>query len=1501
MVHRNRTAKINVKVLVILVVIVAALGVSLVVARQVRRSILSKMDLEAGTAAFEKEDWQVAASHLQEYLGRNPEDVEILKKYAQARLAIRPVELASIGGAISAYRRVIRLSPLDEVAYEKLAMLYTSTGNFSDLAYIARRRIELTPDGKKAPLWLAEALIQLNKSQEAQQTLEEFIGTLEGLASTHTEYVRACELMSQIVAADDAEAAKTEALGWLSKAVDYAPESVEAVAARAHFYRTTPQIPGISEQDRLTLARRDLEAADAIGTDNPKSLYFLGVEWASFGEFDRAATELKVAEELPEETLSDYSFDLSDWTVAKFSLASQLTMVRGDTTEGVSLADDVLTTLTEKRHRIRVLPSVIQIYVTAGEVAKARRCLDEYVDAQYVQEGKGDSKLRLAYLRALVARAEDNAYGVIDVLQPVVVSNSSRADLWRLLAEAFSRTDQPRRAVDALIRYLRLRPRDPEMTLQLAKEYLKLRDWNRAFETARLAEPLDPTDIVLRLLRIEASIYIAAEQQQQIDMARLEALWDELTDLRRDHPSRVDIRILQAMIAVYMGQSELAERELKSAIEECEEPLRAEMQLVRHYYRTKRMADAISLCQAACEHHPGVAEPWLSLSGLYSAEADNDAARRCLRQGLEAVAGKWEDRSISLRLALLELMDGDRTVGIDLLTELVERDEREVHARTLLLGTREIQSDLARAQRLIDELHAAEGESGLRWRLHQASLWLGSDDWRSRQQDITGALQYCIDSDPEWSSPVLLLVQMYEMLNDSDRVEDVCRRGLVRNPSATDIADRLMSLLEKQGRYADAEQILQQIEADAHVASAWQIQIALRAGDFSRAIDELKLRVSNDNRDAESRILLARLIYWQTRDSDQAFAYLTEAEAIASGSLALAAAKASILRAEGQGTEAQRVLNEYVVNRGDFSAYMLRAAYLVNEGRLEEAENDYRRLTTFPENSVAGYMLLGNFYATNSKLDSAVAAVEEGLEKHPEDPRLERALMKILLRRAQGQDQQRALEILGALERRMPRDPELMKLRAMQLLQDPTPETLALAREKLKDVVRLEPTAVDAHLTLIGIAIQEGAYDDARDVALRALGANPDDSALLAARGRAELRLGNTQMAIQLARLSLQNDPNSAVARDVVVTAAQNTRDRVLLNEALGWIEAALTRDPANVQLLLARAQVLVSLQQPQKALPELEAYCRTEAGSRDVTALVTVADLYRLAGDADTAKERIDRMQEQYPDSQAVVHARLLWLVDQKEYEALAAITSAYLSVEEQNPAMLLNAGFVLSSCDSIEARKEAVRLFEHAVTLSPTSIDARLGLASSLCQTEDTQGAERLCQELWDQTNDDATTCLNVASRLYQTGYAAGAEKIYRQLLQRNQNDTRILNDLAWILQEHDQRYDEALALANRGLKAKADDLHLLDTRGTILSNMPGRLAEAKGDFQRVLALSSGDTRRQAKTLLQLGRICIKLGSLAEAKQQLEKAQEIDRRISVFTAEERSEIATIVQGGTG
>jgi tetratricopeptide (TPR) repeat protein len=536
---------------------------------------------------------------------------------------------------------------------------------------------------------------------------------------------------------------------------------------------------------------------------------------------------------------------------------------------------------------------------------------------------------------------------------------------------------------------------------------------------------------------------------------------------------------------------------------------------------------------------------------------------------------------------------------------------------------------------------------------------------------------------------------------------------------------------------------------------------------------------------------------------------------------------------------------------------------LAEEGELGDAEQDYKKLTTFDDRAVTAYVLLGDFYMRHGRPDDAVAALEEGLSAHPDDLVLTRSLMKALFGRSGAQDRQRALDLLASLEQRLPLDSELMTIRAVQMAADGTPESLKVAREKLERAIELEPTAYQAHLALISVAMQQGDYANARSYAVRALSSNPGNAALQAARARAELAMGNGPVAVELAHTVLEKDPNHVDALSVLAEAAMAGNDPALLEESRLRIEPLIQRDPENEGLLILRARLLNSLGQPQKAIPELESYVQTAKGKNSVAAAVTLADLYRLSGEMDKSLRQIERVEQMDPDGLTGVHARLLWLIAQNRHDELQHISSAYLSAKKQDLAILLDAGSRLAALEPVELKREGLKLFERAAALDPTSESIRMGLASML----------------------------------YQTGDAERAKEIYRELLKQRPDNARALNDLAWVLQEHDRDFDTALEMANKGLRLAPDDLYLLDTRGTILANMPDRLVAARSDFQRLVELSPPDSDRKAKSLLRLARVCVKLNDLAAAKQHLQEALRIDQKIHVFTSQEREEIAQIVQ----
>jgi tetratricopeptide (TPR) repeat protein len=357
--------------------------------------------------------------------------------------------------------------------------------------------------------------------------------------------------------------------------------------------------------------------------------------------------------------------------------------------------------------------------------------------------------------------------------------------------------------------------------------------------------------------------------------------------------------------------------------------------------------------------------------------------------------------------------------------------------------------------------------------------------------------------------------------------------------------------------------------------------------------------------------------------------------------------------------------------------------------------------------------------------------------------------------------------------------------------------------------------------------------------------------------------LGYAAVAAKLARQVLQQDPNSLDALGVFAQAAPVSGDRSAVQEAGTLLDAAVRRHPAEERSLMLQTRFWVASGQPQAALPGLEAYCQGKEGSGSIAARVTLADLYRLAGDTARADTLIKQLEQSDPDKQIVVHARFLWLASQKRWEDLQQVSSSYIKAKDQDLAAIMKAASTLMSSGRPELKGEGLKLLEHAASTWPTSVEARL----------------------------------NLASTLYAGGDAERAEKLCREVLAQYPNEVQALNNLAWIMQERYQRHDAALELANKGLKLAPDDTDLLDTRGTILAKLPDRLADAKSDFARLADLLPASSPERAKALLQLGRICGKLRDSAQTRQRVQEALEIDQKVNVFTAAERSEIAEIMK----
>jgi len=1455
----SRSARVRIKALVGFVLLLAILACGAYAGRQWRRQVLTARALEAGHRAYQQEDFADACEHYRRYLGRCPTDAEVLEKYARARLSMDPIEPGRIADAAGAYRRLLTLRSADTEVCRRLVRLYAYLQQFDEVIHVAGIWSQREPRNAEPRIGWAKALAAQQKPDEAVELLSRVIEQANGFDRNTDRMVEACLILSGLAAQSRSDPQSfANALAWLDRALEIEPQSAQTLLARASFYRKHPQVAE-SHEAAAALARGDLVAAETLTPTNPRLRLALAAEWMEHGELNRAQAIMDALADVNPAALRADFVDPADWIVARVSVAAHLTLRRTDRQRAGSLAQETLSALTQKRHRFAVLPLAVELYLAAGRPAEAKSCLEEYRQMVALLDPTQLTGDPVLLLEAAVARAENKPYRVIQLLTPLAARNAAGDKTFRMLAEAFGETDQPHRTIQALRQYLRLQPHDKPAMVQLVREYLKQSQWTRAMETARIAESMPPTDATTSLLRIEAALR-ASEAENDRERDRLEALANELHQLRSRHPAQLELRILQALAAFKLQKPDEAETELKLIIQEGGQTLPAELLLAQILGQRQRSAEAMQICRSACQRHAQTAAPWRALAELHQDAGDPQAARAALAEGVRTITDPSERRRLAIRLHLSDILQGDRSAGVAGLKALADGDPRDLHVRQLLLQLPEMRHDPELAQTLIDQIRNLEGDNGLVWQFQQARFWLAREDWRSREGRIADVLSRCIAADPEWSAPVLLLGRMHEQLGNADEAERIYRNALAANPAAVDVADRLAAMLERYKRFTEAQLVLNALEPASDLAARHRLRIALASDDLDQAITELRLRLDANPNDAGALVLLARLLYRHTGNDDEALALLDQARSLAPDSVQALAARAAILRAQDKTHQAIQILDDAVEQNPDFPTILLRASFLTAAGRPDRAEQDYQRLTSFSEHPES-HELLGSFYMGAGRTDEAIAAWECGLRAAPDRLQLAISLLNALLARGTAEDVLRANRMLAQLEQSHPEHPDVLWIRARTLMADG--QAAHAASDLLEQIVKAKPAFVEAHLALIQLAFNAREYEQARQLAMRGLGDNPQAVPLLIAAANAEWKLGHLDAAAGMVRMARDQEPNNPDAAAILAELALQTGDPQTLTQAHALTAGLLRHHSRSDRLWLAHSALLDALGKDQEAVSVLTGYCQSDAGRDSVAAMAGLVELRRRQGNLAEAETLLNSASPGAADTPPLLRERLLLLAARKDFEELSHLASDLGNRQRPDPDLLTYAAAALASSASSTHRQQAARLFEQALQLAPNLVTPHVGLAL-------------LC---------------------YQDRRVDRAEELYRAALRLDPDNLQALNDLAWILVNERGNCREALELADRGLRLSPDNPHLRDTRGVILLNMDDRLEDARRDFQKCVELAARPDAARAKALLQLGRVCLRLHDRSQARRHFQEALQIDRQLQVFTPQERSEAVSLSQ----
>jgi tetratricopeptide (TPR) repeat protein len=746
----------------------------------------------------------------------------------------------------------------------------------------------------------------------------------------------------------------------------------------------------------------------------------------------------------------------------------------------------------------------------------------------------------------------------------------------------------------------------------------------------------------------------------------------------------------------------------------------------------------------------------------------------------------------------------------ELVKNLAEKLPQDIPLKRRLLACEQVIKDPAKAQQLVNEIKAIEGEDGWQWRYEQARLWFAGQDFKARYPQITSLLQENLLANPDDQASRALLAATYDRGGELRLAISTYREALSRSPDDLRIIIPAVAALYRSGESNEADEILRRA-ADRKLyhpqLEALRLERHLRRGELGAASDILEDLFTNDPNNRAACLSLA-LLKMQQNKFDEAEPLLNKLKTQEPNSLAVASAqiKMNILQKKPQ--EAIRLCDEIVNNLKNASAYILRARANAELGQADKAIEDLDRATSIEPNSIEAWTAKSDFHRSAGQSGKAVDCLQQAMSLAPDNIQIQKRLIPLLLGSADRGKVQQGKALLDKALQSSPVDIDLRLFKARSWLGEGTAPAIANAEKNLQQITEQQPQISEAWLLLGEISLSRGEPAKAADAAMRGLTHRRNDRALLLLKASAD------------------------AARSPIF--------------AIPTLKALYELDPNDVDIAVRLARTYIAADQAENAVKLLQKRPASSGNTLEQRRLNTAlaVALYKN-GDKEEAQKKLDLLVQSDPNDPGPLLAQVQLLAEDEIWDQLNQKVTDWQQKHPQDAATPLSIAAYLVTTDNSRAREIAEAVLRATLQDNPNS------------------------QE----------TMVNLAILLYTTSRPAEAVPLYRRAIQVAPENLVALNNLAWIMCEEQGEYQQALALAEKGLKIAPQYIDLIDTRGMIHYRL-GQFEKAIADFTKCLELYLDTAPAKVASRFHLARALNRNGQPTEALKQLNLALDLHKQ---------------------
>lgn len=1259
--------QINWKLILVLILAVAAIAVTGIAIRKYHRTQRSEVGLTEGLKAYDQEQWQQAASLLGQYLSINQNDVPILIKYGQANARIRPFNRDHLGQAVNAYRTALRIEDND-VAASELIELYLQYGITSEAELIAQRFWEKTRQTQFAQFY-ATSLIKQRKFEKAAEILMT-------LVKQDPDQITAFDQLAQI-AETQPDIMNKSAQEWFGEAIQNNPDSALPYVLRSSYW---------VRQGQLRKAIEDLEHAETFESMDAGTRLNIAVRWIQQGYIQKAQKHL------------DAVMQMDPQNERLWQIQALWAQQTNDPQVMKKTADAGLSALGEKNYSY--LPLSAELYIKAGALDEAQKCIEK------IQAAGADRGIIL-YLEGLLANESMDWATAVQKWQAAIDMGYASESLYLGLSKVLEQINNRPLAIQLLRSYTVQHENAYQTHLELGRLYARDRVWIEALEQATAAVQLRTNSTEARIFYYQCRLETAAANEE----AEMKVLEKQIRDL----VEAVDIpetRMLLFKAALKQKDYVNAEQILTEARNLHGQKLQFDLGRAELLAAQGKNEELITWFTESSQRFPNAYEVTQGLAWAYLNNKQYDQAKSVLDHAMNQYSDPLIKRKISVQSAEIEIMRKNTDEACEYYLRMAQENPSDIYVRRKLLSLKRDTATPEQLEKWIEEIRQAEGEDGWQWKYEKARMLIyDKAAFNARYSEIVEMLQQNLLLNPDDQASRILLATAYEKADHVQLALALYREVLARQPDNIDVIVSAVSLLYRAEEYRQAWQLLDRISQqgihDPRLAK-YELESNLRMGQMDNAVEILRQITVESPSDDNAKLSLA-LLLMRRGEYPQAKNLVDELLQKDPDSVTANAALADFYLSQNQPQKAIEVCDNYLTRNNTIQAHTMRCKVLLMMNRIPEAVQEIQWIEQSGELSTSVQLGIAELYRSAGQGIQADRIIQKLLQESPDDPMV---LKKAVL----ANTQENGLALIEKAIEKNPGDVELQMQKARFMLEDNNPvvqkEAVTLLNRLIYDYPRLE----GAWVMLGQWSLQQKKPAMALDYILRGLSYITDSKRLMILKAQAEA-MRSPQLAIPTLEELSERYPEDPI---IAAMLAGNYRAARQISEALAFLEKKLGSGTITETIPL-KSELMLTLYTAGKKEQAAEVFGELSQlpQSRKQIVLAWV-NLLIQEGHSTEAIEAFESWGKLYPQDQVMILPGVLnqFLQAKNQSDVLIKLEDMLKAVVKRNPDSSI-AHYTMGMFLHQTGRKEqAVPWYEKTIQLDPKQVIAMNNLAWILSQ---------------------------------------------------------------------------------------------------------------------------------------------------------------------------------------